>query len=245
VLYKEKDYEAECDFLEELFRRYHGRGIKNILDLGCGTGGHALPLARRGYKVHGIDLSVTMTAIAKDKANVQGLSERIWFETGNIQNVNLGKKFDAVICMFAVIGYQISNEELFAVLQNVRKHLKPKGLFICDFWYGPAVLKERPTERIKILNEKEDRIMRIARPEIDTQKNVVVVSYHLLRLRGIKLLEETRESHEMRYLFKPEIDFMLSQAGMQLVHFCPFGSPEQEAGEETWNVAAIAQAVSP
>ena len=48
--------------------------------------------------------------------------------------------------MFAVIGYQTSNDELFAALQTVRRHLKPKGLFICDFWYGPAVLKQRPTK---------------------------------------------------------------------------------------------------
>lgn len=242
MLYKEKDYEAECDFLEELFRRYHGRGIKNILDLGCGTGGHALPLARRGYKVHGIDLSVTMTAIAKDKANVQGLSERIWFETGNIQNVNLGKKFDAVICMFAVLSYQTSNDELFATLQAVRKHLKPNGLFIGDFWYGPAVLKERPVERIITIHEGEDRIIRIAKPEIDTQKNIVSVSYHLLRLRGVQLVEETQELHQMRYLFKPEIMFFLAQAGIKLIDFCPFMRLDESVSEDTWNVTVVAQA---
>ena len=85
VLYKEKNYEAECDFLEELFRRYSGKDIKRLLDMGCGTGGHAIPLARRGYKVSGIDRSPEMVAIAKQKAGAQGLSDRIRFETGNIQ----------------------------------------------------------------------------------------------------------------------------------------------------------------
>jgi SAM-dependent methyltransferase len=243
VLYKEKDYEAECDFLEDIFRRHNKHKIKHILDLGCGTGGHAIPLARRGYKVHGIDRSPEMTVIAKEKAGAQGLSDRIRFETGNIRDINLKNKFDAVICMFAVIGYQISNDELFAALQTVRKHLKPKGLFICDFWYGPAVLKERPTERIKILHEEEDRILRIARPEIDIEKNIVSVSYHLLRLKGVQLVEETQELHQMRYLFQPEMEFFLAQAGMKLLDFCPFMRPRETVSEDTWNVTAIAQAI--
>jgi len=243
VLYKEKNYEAECDFLEELFRSHNKHNIKHILDMGCGTGGHAIPLALRGYKVHGIDRSTEMVAIAKEKAEAQGLSDQTWFETGDIQSVNLKKNFHAVICMFAVIGYQISNDELFAALQTVRKHLKPKGLFICDFWYGPAVLKHRPVERIKFLHEEEDRILRIARPEIDMQKNVVAVSYHLLRLRGIQLMEETQEVHQMRYLFQPEVEYYLASSGMKLLHFCPFMKPDEAVSEDTWNVAAIAQAI--
>ncbi len=200
-------------------------------------------MARRGYKVYGIDRSSEMTAIAKEKAEAQGLSDRTWFETGNIQDINLKNKFDAVICMFAVLGYQTSNDDLFAALQTVRKHLKPNGLFICDFWYGPAVLVQRPAERIKTIHEGEDRIIRIARPEIDTQKNVVTISYQLLRLRGLQLVEETQELHQMRYLFQPEIDFFLAQSKLKLLHFCPFMQFEKVADEETWNVAAIAQAV--
>jgi len=43
-LYRDKDYEAECDFLEQIFARYARAPIRTILDLGCGTGGHALAL---------------------------------------------------------------------------------------------------------------------------------------------------------------------------------------------------------
>jgi predicted TPR repeat methyltransferase len=44
-LYSDKDYAAECRYLEKLFRRHSGRGVRSILDLGCGTGNHDLPLA--------------------------------------------------------------------------------------------------------------------------------------------------------------------------------------------------------
>jgi SAM-dependent methyltransferase len=242
ALYKEKNYEAECDFLEEIFHHYSRQPIKRVLDLGCGTGSHALPLVQRGFTVHGVDRSAEMISIAKQKSQSQGLNDHIQLETADIRNVTLHTTFDAVICMFAVLGYQISNDDLFAALQTARRHLKPKGLFICDFWYGPAVLGQRPAERIKTIHEGEDRIIRIARPEIDIQKNVVTISYHLLRLRGVQLIEETQEVHQMRYLFQPEIEFMMKQAGLDLLHFCPFMKPEETANEETWNVTAIAQA---
>jgi SAM-dependent methyltransferase len=243
VLYKEKNYEAECDFLEEIFHHYSKQPIKRVLDLGCGTGSHALPLVQRGYTVHGVDRSAEIISIAKQKSQSQGFADHVQFETADIRNVTLHTTFDAVICMFAVLGYQISNDDLFATLQNARKHLKPKGLFICDFWYGPAVLVQRPTERIKTIHEGNDRLIRVAQPEMDTQKNVVTISYHLLRLRGLQLIEETQEVHQMRYLFQPEIDFMMKQAGLDLIQFCPFMELEKTPDEGIWNVTAAAQAV--
>ena len=65
ILYQDKDYEAECDFLEQIFDRYAPGPVRTILDLGCGTGGHTLPLARRGYEVVGVDRSEKMLAEAR------------------------------------------------------------------------------------------------------------------------------------------------------------------------------------
>jgi len=51
-LYADKDYGAECDLLEKIFRRAD-RPVHTILDLGCGTGRHSVELARRGYELVG------------------------------------------------------------------------------------------------------------------------------------------------------------------------------------------------
>src|SRR2546421_4292571 len=61
------NYEGDVDFLESVFRRFH-IAPKRVLDLGCGTGNHDLPLARRGYRVTGIDQSREMLALARKKA---------------------------------------------------------------------------------------------------------------------------------------------------------------------------------
>ena len=67
VLYQDKDYDAETDLLERVFAA-HGLAGNAILDLGCGTGQHALRLARRGYEVTGVDRSPEMLSIARVKA---------------------------------------------------------------------------------------------------------------------------------------------------------------------------------
>ena len=64
-----------------------------------------------------------------------------------------------------------------------------------------------------------------------------------MRLRGVQLVEETQELHQMRYLFQPEMEFFLSQSKMKLIHFCPFMDVDGEVNEDTWNVTAVAQAV--
>jgi len=151
AFYQEKNYEAECDLIEEVFRRYAGGPVNSILDLGCGTGNHVFPLARRGYQVAGVDRSPEMLALARAKlASCSGSPEQPLpiFHPGDLRDLDLGEQFDAVLMMFAVLSYQVTNEDVLAALGTVRRHLKPGGLFMADVWYGPAVLAQRPGDRI-------------------------------------------------------------------------------------------------
>ena len=242
-LYYDKDYASECDFLEDIFNRFKNGNVQSILDLGCGTGGHAIPLARRGYQVFGIDRSDQMLAKACQKAKAANLSDKVRFETANVQNFEINMTFDVVICMFAVLSYQISNDDLFSTICTARRHVKHGGLFISDFWYGPAVLKQRPEERVKSVRDGNDRIIRIVKPEIDTLRHVVNVNYEIIQLSGDRLAKEVQERHSMRFIFKPEIEFYLKQAGFSLEHFCPFADLEKEVDESTWNVMIISRAI--
>jgi SAM-dependent methyltransferase len=199
-------------------------------------------LAQKGYSVHGIDLSSEMVEIAKQKMSAIIPDSDCNFTVGNVQRVNLEKTFDAVICMFAVLGYQTTNEQLFSTLKNVRKHLKTGGLFICDFWYGAAVLKERPEERVKIIEKENQKIVRLTKPLINTEDNTVDVNYHLLYLQDKNLVKEIKEIHKMRYVFKPEIEFFLNQVGLELIHFSSVNNLDQPATDTTWNVIAISKA---
>ena len=241
TLYREKDYEKECDFLEQIWEELSSEPISRILDLGCGTGGHALPLAQRGYDVTGVDRSEQMLAIAKAKATQVNLS--VEFQRGDIRNLELGQTFDAVISMFAVISYQATNDELAAAFRTARCHLEPGGLFVFDCWFGPAVLTQRPSDRYKIVEADGERIIRFVSPVLDILQHTVQVNYKILRLRDGRVVDEVDESHLLRFLFPQEIAYYLAEAGFKLLKLCPFMELNRQPTEQDWNVTVVAERV--
>ncbi len=243
VLYQEKNYEAECDSLEQIFSRYAKGTIMSILDLGCGTGGHVIPLTRRGYRVTGVDLSEEMLSKAQIKSNAACQSlDKPTFQRGDIRNLALNKTFDAVVSMFAVIGYLTTNDDLQAALRVARKHLQSGGLFIFDVWHGPAVLTERPMDRYKIIEADGERIVRFVHPELDILHHTVDVQYRILRLKDDLVLDEVSEVHTMRFFFPQEIVFHLECAGFRALHLSPFLHLEESLNERDWNLAVVAEA---
>src|SRR5262249_7821642 len=133
-LYADKDYAAECTLIESILHQFQFGAGTRVLDLGCGTGSHALPLAARGYHVVGVDRSSAMLARARDKAARRGLD--ISFQQGDIRAVSLEERFDCVLLMFAVLGYQVEDADIEQTLACARCHLRPHGLLIFDVWYG-------------------------------------------------------------------------------------------------------------
>jgi SAM-dependent methyltransferase len=240
MFYQDKDYDAECDFLEKIFEANASKPVRSILDLGCGTGGHAIPLARRGYSVTGVDLSTQMLSAARSKSAEAGLA--IELVEGDARQIYLSHTFDAVIAMFAVMSYQTSNADLEAVIQTARRQLLPGGLFVFDAWFGPAVLSERPTDRYRSVENSDERIHRFAHPELNVVTQTVVVNYHVLRIRAGQLLEELTEAHSMRFLFVQEIAYLLERNGFRFRQACPFLELGRELTERDWNMTVIAEA---
>jgi predicted TPR repeat methyltransferase len=243
ALYNEKDYGAECSFLEAIFKKYATQPVQNILDLGCGTGGHVFQLARRGYTVCGVDQSANMLTIAQEKKTKLAGGEKTSFQQGDIRSVQLNKQFDAVVSMFAVMGYMISNDDLQMALKTARRHLLTGGLFIFDAWYGPAVLSERPIDRYKIIELPDERIIRFAHPEIDVMLHTVDVQYRVLHIKVDKIFDEVNETHTMRFFFPQEISFHLKCAGFQLLSLSPFLRIGEIPDEHDWNFSVVAEAL--
>lgn len=238
LIYQDKDYKAESNFLESIFSKYSNKPIKTILDLGCGTGGHSLILAEKGYKITGVDISEEMLEIGKKKAGERKLNME--FIQGDIRNIELNHKFDAVISMFAVMSYQTTNEDLISAFKTASKHLKKNGLFIFDFWFGPAVLIQRPNARMKIIHQSGEQIIRFASPTLDIMTQTVQVNYKLLRIKDGHILNEVNESHMMRFLFPKEIEYYLSGAGFNFIELCPFMKIGKVPSTEDWNISVVA-----
>lgn len=242
LIYREKDYETECDYLEQLFGRFSVTPVKSLLDLGCGTGGHALLMARRGYEVTGVDMSELMLQKAKEKAAEQRLS--VEFLLSDIRRLDVGCSFDAVISMFAVISYQTTNEDLLDAFGSVRRHIKEGGIFIFDSWHGPAVLFERPGERLREFESETHKVYRFARPVLHVEKNMVEVNYTVLsRDKSTDIVKEVKEKHQVRYLFSQEVELLARLKGFGLLATYPFMTMEEGVSEKNWNVTFVLKAV--
>jgi SAM-dependent methyltransferase len=243
LLYDDKDYTAECDLIERLFRTYGDAPIRTILDMGCGTGNHAIPLAQRGYEVIGVDRSEDMLAHAQRKAAHLASGRGLDFHQGDIRSTNLDRHFDAALMMFAVLGYQLSNRDVLSALRTARLHLRPQGLLLFDVWYGPAVLHQRPSQRITVIPTPNGKVLRVASGELDLRQHSCSVQYHMWRLAEQRLLAETQESHIMRYFFPLELELLLECSGFAPIRLGAFPEFDRDPDETTWNVLGVARAL--
>jgi len=237
LLYASKDYVGEAEFVHQLLQTYAPEA-KSILELGCGTGAHAIQLAQYGYSLHGIDLSAEMLQRAHQNLNQvpPTIAAQLQFSQGDIRDVQLDEQFDAIISLFHVMSYQTTNADLMASFATVKAHLKPNGVFIFDCWYGPAVLSDRPTVRVKRLEDETLQVTRIAEPTFHPNDNVVDVNYHIFtRDKTSGTVQEIQETHRMRYLFQPELDLVMAAVGLERVASRGW-MIENMPGFDTWGV---------
>jgi SAM-dependent methyltransferase len=241
-LYQDKAYDLETGIIEEAFSNAADGPVRQVLDLGCGTGSHAALLAERGYEVTGVDRSEAMLAIARNKAVRPSTGGRLSFRQGDLRDTRLRRRFDAVLMMFAVLGYQLENDDVLAALATAREHLRKGGLFIFDIWYGPAVLTQRPGPRVKTLTDGDVEIVRASDGSLDTRSHTCTVDYRLWLFGGTGLVDRSTERHVMRYYFPRELEHFLSSCGLELVRLSAFPETAREPDETTWNVLAVARA---
>lgn len=227
---QQKDYAGETDYVVGLIREQGIQG-RAVLDLGCGTGGHAVELEKRGFKVKGIERSSDMAAIARERG--------IDCEVGDISQVKLDQKFDVVVSLFHVMSYLTENEAIESCFRLSYDHLEQGGLFIFDAWYGPAVLSQKPERREKTVCIDGTEIKRVADPDLDPERNVVTVHYDFsVGSRGAADAQTWKETHPMRYFTAPEIENLAHHTGFQLLKAEEFvtGAPPSD---HTWGVCYI------
>lgn len=229
--YKDKDYESEAKFVHQKLLENNVPG-KRLLELGCGTGKHANTLTKLGYKVLGIDKSESMINYAQKIQNFE-------CRQGDIRKLKLYEEFDAVISLFHVISYQITNESLRSVFKSTYQSLKDNGIFLFDVWYAPAVIHQKPTIRIKKIETETNIITRIAEPELLINNNQVNVKYIFYDLNLISnKLKFSEEIHSMRYFTIPELENFAINSGFKVIEIKEFLSGN-DPSLETWGLCFI------
>ncbi|KKQ32665.1 MAG: Methyltransferase type 11 [candidate division TM6 bacterium GW2011_GWF2_37_49] len=243
LLYADKDYKAESDYIESIINK-HGSNVGSILDLGCGTGIHALMLAKKGFYIHGVDISSNMIEQAKQKMEQNfAIKKSLKFDVGDIRGLDLNSKFDAVVSIFHVISYLTTNCDIHSFFATAAHHLNKDGLLIFDFWYGPAVLTQKPIVKIKRLENNDLRVTRISEPESHLNENVIDVNFHIFAQSKMdNQINDFKEIHKMRYFFKPELEMFAAHGGFEILNFEEWLTGIQP-NEQSWGACVICKKI--
>lgn len=134
ILYGQRDENEAAGFISELISELHLQPGMSVLDLACGKGRHTRVFHRNGFRASGVDLSPESIAYAKLNS-----PSDIRFEVADMRAFDLHEQFDVVANLFTSFGYFESMDENLSVLKQVKKHLKPKGVFILDFFNVTSV----------------------------------------------------------------------------------------------------------
>lgn len=237
LLYGDKDYASEAEYVRRTVRS-EAPDANRVLEFGSGTGRHGKLLARAGFDVLGVERSEEMVAAAQAEDVSRDVGPGSFrCMAGDVLTVRVPEKFDAVVALFHVVSYQVRNEDLASIFENAARHLRPRGIFLFDVWHGPAVLSQRPSVRVKVVEDEHTLIRRIAQPEMDLTAGVVTVRYTILAESKLdRTCESFEESHRMRYLFPTEIAMLAAASGFEVRRMEEFGTG-RAASESTWGVA--------
>lgn len=210
-LYQQKNYKAECDYIFKLLEPHLSTVAGSLLDVGCGTGNYFPFFIERGYHIVGLDISMDMLSIAKDKF------PSIEFLLGDISQIELKKKFDLITMLFHVINYQADESQLHNAIRSIASAMKTGGLFVFDFWNGDAVLLDPPRQTKKNIQLKNKEIIRTTNSTIIREKNLIHVKFKFEIYEKGVVVHEFEELHIMRYLFVEELKQILENNGLTVV----------------------------
>ena len=244
AIYRGKDYAGEADLIDRMLARHAAVRPVRLLDIGCGTGKHALELARRGYDVTGIDRSPFMLEHASTAAAAEAAQGRKAprFLQADARALALDQQFQAVLMMFTVLGYQHEDADLLAALRGVRQHLEPGGLFIFDVWNGLAVLAQGAAERIATAADGASLVTRKSTTELDQKRQLCHVHFEIGRKGANQAAQTWRETHTLRYFLPGELEATLERCDLALLGLRSFPDGEALPDERAWNMIGVARA---
>ncbi|BDZ70667.1 class I SAM-dependent DNA methyltransferase [Methanobacterium petrolearium] len=128
LIYQWMDYEGESEFIKMVVEDYKTSEGMDLLDVACGTGGHAQYL-QDSFNIVGLDINHEMLEIAQEK--LPGIE----FVEGDMKKMDLPHKFDSILCLFSAINYHTTMDELEGTFKRFYEHLKSGGVLIFDLGF--------------------------------------------------------------------------------------------------------------
>jgi len=204
-VYAHRDAEEarqQIDFLEE---KIHPAAGAKILDLCCGSGRHAIEMARRGYNVVGQDISQELLDIARRDADESGLA--LQFIEKDMREIPFKNEIDIVVNFFTSFGYFEDHNDDQAVLNAVSEALKAGGRLLLDHInpdFVCASLVRNETRTISGLEVCQERWIDEGRQRVEKRLTIIEEGKTRTYLESVKMYK------------REEIAVMLEKAGLRI-----------------------------
>lgn len=201
-VYDEFYAEFDQDSVDLLFGYADGG---RALELGIGTGRVALPLQKKGVKLHGIDVSDAMVSRLKAKPG----GEDIEITKGSFDEIEIDKQFELIYVIFNTFYALLTQEEQVRCFRSVADHLKSGGVFLIEA-FVPDLSRFDRNQTVRAVHLSEGQV----RIDASTHNplNQHIASQHILLSNdGVKLYPV-----KLRYAWPSEFDLMANLAGLTL-----------------------------
>lgn len=211
-VYGGKPYGGEAEHVHERIQAHLRSDGNALLDVGCGSGGHAAHLCGH-YRVEGLDLDEGLLRIARERC------PEATFHAGDMADFDLDRAFDAVVCLFSAIGYVRTEEALRRTMRGLARHLRPGGVAVVEPWLTPDAFRPG-TLRMDTSESADLKVARIVRSDMEGDLSVLVFSFLVGRPEGV---EHWEERHRLGLFSHAQMLDAFRDAGLEIVEHDPHG----------------------
>ena len=199
------DYEATVGFYMEILRR-EGITPRTVVDLACGTGSVTEILARKGYRVTGVDMSEEMLTEAAMKT--MDMEQPPMYSCQLLQNLRLPRGVDMAVCALDSLDYILDPADCKEAIRRAYKALNPGGIFIFDV-NTPEKLRAMDDQ---IFLDEDDDVYCVWRGEFDEETNICSYGMDLFQREG-KMWRRSFEEHREYAYSQEQLTGFLKDAG--------------------------------
>ena len=199
------DYEATVEFYMEILRR-EGLAPRTVVDLACGTGSVTEILARKGYRVTGVDMSEEMLTEAAMKT--MDMEQPPMYSCQLLQNLRLPRGVDMAVCALDSLDYILDPADCKEAIRRAYKALNPGGIFIFDV-NTPEKLRAMDDQ---VFLDEDDDVYCVWRGEFDEETNICSYGMDLFQREG-KMWRRSFEEHREYAYSREQLTGFLKDAG--------------------------------
>ncbi|MFO8015927.1 MAG: class I SAM-dependent methyltransferase [Candidatus Woesearchaeota archaeon] len=182
----------------------------NVLELACGTGRIYLEMLKRGINAYGIDISAGMLAALRKKARSMGLKPAV--KKADMRTFRFRHRFSLIIIPFSSFLHNLETGEQIKALKNIRKHLKPGGRLVLDFFLpSPDIMANHyGRDNKRTVKKGGSSYTLVSRSVFADEPNQIVKTRQVLKKNNRTIW---RDSFTIALIYKREFELLLKAAG--------------------------------